>query len=94
MKHRGSIRQIAALTAGAALLVLGAVGQTGGGGQALPMLCYATGVLCLAVGIQGSVRKQTCLRCGATLRTPRDQLPEDPEQYLCPNCGSTVRPRR
>ena len=61
--------------------------------QAAALVCYAAGVLCLAFGIQGGVRRKTCPLCRATLRTPTDQLPGQTEQYRCPNCGSIVKPK-
>ena len=86
-------RQMAALAAGVVLLLLGAVGQTALRAQAAALVCYAAGVLCLAFGIQGGVRRKTCPLCRATLRAPTDQLPGQTEQYRCPSCGSIVTPK-
>ena len=74
MQRTPSGRQMAVLAGGIVLLLLGAVSQTALQAQAVALVCYVAGVLCLAFGIQGGVRRKTCPLCRATLRTPTDQL--------------------
>ena len=93
MQRTPSGRQMAVLAGGIVLLLLGAVSQTALQAQAVALVCYVAGVLCLAFGIQGGVRRKTCPLCRATLRTPTDPLPGQTEQYRCPNCGSIVKPK-